>query len=671
MIIFETIPQLVTASLQVGKVVNILGETTEGDKAVINGRVRASNYTPVNPNQLITIANGNKVELFPGPGVFVTTGEMRTDSASQLGGVYEKDYETGDTIPADAMLNKLTYWHNGQFYSVGTDTGFTSNDFAADLAAGRFVSAALTTETAIRDYIDTTSLSVRLTKIADIDLATTADNALKIQYAMQLCVNNNWKLMIDCVAYADCTRILEQTAELTLVGAIHIPNGLRCEFLSGASINALTNDQPAARILVFKDRKNIRMYYPKVVGDRESHTGTTGEWGHGYELGGAIGNIYLHEPKAYWCWGDGFYVGPYWADPNTNIPDNITLYQPYTYKASRDGISFTGGTNINIIRPVNEYPDRIAPMCGINIEAEHRTINNMPVQCTIESPVSRHCGSYGLFTFLNKGLIDVSITGTLLDEGSVSAWQHKVYLPAADLRGSLNIQRIHSKNATDKAYNIENLKDYVSVNVDIVDVDNCWSGSTGDNPAGEFVTSFGSRGRGDTDPVFADVRIGELNVRDTRPLADRAGYPLSTTRLSAQVTHMNNVNVIVGTNTTKYEFIKTGYGIDSTCNFVCKAEFNSDLPNNVLASHIVFKGLALNTSCILRHETLTNGAGCKIEKLSIGSVSLVVKPPQDGTTFYGGGTALSSLSSSWAGARIEFAPIDNFKYSVVANYGFS
>lgn len=138
MIIFETLPQLVAASLQVGKVVNILGETTEGDKAVINGRVRAHDYTPVNPNQLITIANGNKVELFPGPGVFVTTGEMRTDSASQLGLVYFADYTTGMTIPDGAITAKLAVWHDGQFYSVGTNTRFTSNDFNADLAAGRF-----------------------------------------------------------------------------------------------------------------------------------------------------------------------------------------------------------------------------------------------------------------------------------------------------------------------------------------------------------------------------------------------------------------------------------------------------------------------------------------------------------------------------------------------------
>lgn len=72
--------------------------------------------------------------------------KMRTDSASQLGGVYKKDYETGDVIPADAMKNKLMYWHNGQFYSVCTNTGFTSNDFDADFMAGRFVSASSTTQ---------------------------------------------------------------------------------------------------------------------------------------------------------------------------------------------------------------------------------------------------------------------------------------------------------------------------------------------------------------------------------------------------------------------------------------------------------------------------------------------------------------------------------------------
>lgn len=76
----------------------------------------------------------------------VKLNQMRTDSASQLGYVYFADWGAGLVIPNDAMRDKLAIWHNGQFYSVGTDTGFTSNDFTDDLAAGRFVSRLITTD---------------------------------------------------------------------------------------------------------------------------------------------------------------------------------------------------------------------------------------------------------------------------------------------------------------------------------------------------------------------------------------------------------------------------------------------------------------------------------------------------------------------------------------------
>ena len=77
----------------------------------------------------------------------VTLHKMRSDSASQLGLKYLADWTTGLVIPNDAMTSKLAVWHDGQFYSAGTDTGFTSNDFDADLAAGRFIeSLTLTSE---------------------------------------------------------------------------------------------------------------------------------------------------------------------------------------------------------------------------------------------------------------------------------------------------------------------------------------------------------------------------------------------------------------------------------------------------------------------------------------------------------------------------------------------
>ena len=71
--------------------------------------------------------------------------KMRTDSASQLGLVYLADWVDGIVIGNGALTAKKSVWHNGQFYSVGTDTGFTSNNFDTDLAAGKFVSASILT----------------------------------------------------------------------------------------------------------------------------------------------------------------------------------------------------------------------------------------------------------------------------------------------------------------------------------------------------------------------------------------------------------------------------------------------------------------------------------------------------------------------------------------------
>ena len=77
--------------------------------------------------------------------------KLRSDLSSQLGLVYFNDWSSGIVIPDNSKLNKKSVWYNGQFYSVGTDTGFTSNDFDADLTSGKFKSAlSVTIQTKIK-----------------------------------------------------------------------------------------------------------------------------------------------------------------------------------------------------------------------------------------------------------------------------------------------------------------------------------------------------------------------------------------------------------------------------------------------------------------------------------------------------------------------------------------
>ena len=69
----------------------------------------------------------------------MTEGLMsREDGASQIGLVYLGEWKAGLVIPKGAQAAKLAVWHDGQFYSVTSDAGFTSKDFDADLAVGRF-----------------------------------------------------------------------------------------------------------------------------------------------------------------------------------------------------------------------------------------------------------------------------------------------------------------------------------------------------------------------------------------------------------------------------------------------------------------------------------------------------------------------------------------------------
>ena len=118
---------------------------------------------------------------------------------------------------------------------------------------------------------------------------------------------------------------------------------------------------------------NVRLYYPNIVGDRNRHIGSEGQWGMGISIrGGSDHEVYNANVSN--CWGDGIYL----ADG----VKNVTLNSPYVDNNRRNGISIVSASGIKIYNALASNTNGTEPMAGIDIEPNRNAdiIDNILVQ---------------------------------------------------------------------------------------------------------------------------------------------------------------------------------------------------------------------------------------------------------------------------------------------------
>ena len=84
------------------------------------------------------------------------------------------------------------------------------------------------------------------------------------------------------------------------------------------------------------DKENITISGGTLIGDRDAHQGTEGEWGHGINMRG-VKNITIRNLKSQDFWGDGIYLGISVATGNTNR--NVRLDNVHCDNNRRQGLS--------------------------------------------------------------------------------------------------------------------------------------------------------------------------------------------------------------------------------------------------------------------------------------------------------------------------------------------
>ena len=105
----------------------------------------------------------------------------------------------------------------------------------------------------------------------------------------------------------------------------------------GAVLKALPSAREFYAVLNISNASNVTVKGGRIVGDRDSHLGTSGEWGMGIFVTDGSRDVTLSNITVSNCWGDGVYLGD-----GASIVRNITLSGVTCDNNRRQGLSVTG-----------------------------------------------------------------------------------------------------------------------------------------------------------------------------------------------------------------------------------------------------------------------------------------------------------------------------------------
>ncbi|MDB5144681.1 MAG: right-handed parallel beta-helix repeat-containing protein [Mucilaginibacter sp.] len=138
----------------------------------------------------------------------------------------------------------------------------------------------------------------------------------------------------------------------------------RLEFLRGSKIILKPSMNDHYAIFQLRNLSNVQLVNPVIVGDRDKHIGTTGEWGMGIAIYSSA-DIIITGAKISNCWGDGIYIA---RSKGLLSSHNISISNSSFNNNRRDGISIISVNGLTLDSIYAANCNGTLPMSGINFE---------------------------------------------------------------------------------------------------------------------------------------------------------------------------------------------------------------------------------------------------------------------------------------------------------------
>lgn len=135
-----------------------------------------------------------------------------------------------------------------------------------------------------------------------------------------------------------------------------------------AVLQAIPTSNGYHSVICIDDVNTVSISGGNIVGERDEHMGTLGQWGMGITILSGSSNIVISNIEISDFWGDGIYLG------GAPAVSGITIDKVISDGNRRQGLSITNANNVTVSNSIFKNTKGTAPEAGIDIEPNENEV---------------------------------------------------------------------------------------------------------------------------------------------------------------------------------------------------------------------------------------------------------------------------------------------------------
>lgn len=154
------------------------------------------------------------------------------------------------------------------------------------------------------------------------------------------------------------------------VRSVRLRSGVDLRMAPGAKLMAKPNAAARAYVLLAEGVDGVNISGGEIIGDRDGHLGSAGEWGHGLMIRGSsrvsVRNLIISR-----CWGDGISIGALAKGKSEGKPSSDILIANVLCRGNRrQGLTIGRSRRVRVIDSEFSDTQGTKPEYGIDIEPD-------------------------------------------------------------------------------------------------------------------------------------------------------------------------------------------------------------------------------------------------------------------------------------------------------------